>query len=108
MTMTLLEALRDPNLFEPLFHDPSWRKWKTFLAAFNAEAPSDDDLEVYQTYTGRTTWPAKPFREAVVIVGRRGGKSRRHFGPTMKVVQTPILRLSERYGLVWRVYPDPG
>jgi hypothetical protein len=46
------------------------------MAAFTAEPPRDNDLEIYQACTGRTTWPSKAFREAVVIVGRRGGKSR--------------------------------
>ena len=38
--------------------------------------PGPDDLEVYRARTGRTAWPAEPFTEAAVIVGRRGGKSR--------------------------------
>jgi hypothetical protein len=74
--MTLLEALRDPNLFAPFFKGESWRPWFSFLAALFAEKPRGSDLETYRALTGRTTWPRKPFREAVLIVGRRGGKSR--------------------------------
>lgn len=33
-------------------------------------------LELYRQHTGRQTWPAKPFSEAALVVGRRGGKSR--------------------------------
>jgi hypothetical protein len=74
--MTLAEALRDPNLFARHFRGASWAAWKVFLAALFAEAPRGDDLAVYQAYTGRAAWPASPFAEAALIVGRRGGKSR--------------------------------
>jgi hypothetical protein len=74
--MTLLQALRDPNLFGQHFKGPSWRMWRVFLAALFAEAPAGDGLAVYRARTGRETWPRAPFAEAAVIVGRRGGKSR--------------------------------
>jgi hypothetical protein len=74
--MSLMQAMRDPNLFEPHFRDPSWRPWKTFMAAYTGEPPRGDDLETYRACTGRTAWPSQAFRKAVVIVGRRGGKSR--------------------------------
>jgi hypothetical protein len=75
--VTLLEALRDPNLFGRFFKGASWAKWKVFLAALIASAPQGaDDLAVFQTCTSRTTWPTSAFAEAVLIVGRRGGKSR--------------------------------
>jgi hypothetical protein len=74
--MTLLEALRDPNLFARHFRGGSWAAWKVFLAALFAEAPGAGDLALYRSITGRTAWPAAPFVEAALIVGRRGGKSR--------------------------------
>jgi hypothetical protein len=74
--MTLLECLRDRNLFARHFRGESWRGWRVFLAALFAEAPRDGDLEIYQACTARNLWPASPSREAVLIVGRRGGKSR--------------------------------
>jgi hypothetical protein len=74
--MTLREALCDRNLFAPFFQGDSWSRWFSFLSALFAEPPEGDDLETYQALTGRTAWPSDPFREAVVIVGRRGGKSR--------------------------------
>jgi hypothetical protein len=70
------ETLRDPNLFAPFFSGPSWRRWHTFWSALYAEPPRGDDLTIFQTYTGRTTWPSAPFREATLIIDRRGGKSR--------------------------------
>jgi hypothetical protein len=77
--MTLLEALRDVNLFGRHFRGKSWRAWKTFLAALFAEdALTGDDFVTYCSCTGRTAWPrlGAPFTEAALIVGRRGGKSR--------------------------------
>jgi hypothetical protein len=48
-----------------------------FLAALFAEPADEAELAVYRERTGRTAWPTAPFTEAaVVIVGRRGGKSR--------------------------------
>jgi hypothetical protein len=74
--MTLIEALRDPNLFGRHFKGKSWAAWRVFLAALFAEAPAGDDLAVYRACTGRQEWPRTPFAEATLIVGRRGGKSR--------------------------------
>jgi len=74
--VTLLEALRDLNLFGKHFKGQSWKAWRVFLAALFAEAPAGDDLAVYRTCTGREAWPQAPFTEAALIVGRRGGKSR--------------------------------
>jgi hypothetical protein len=74
--MTLLEALRDPNLFGRHFRHSSWAAWKVFLAALFAEGAQAGDLEVYRRLTGRAAWPTAAFAEAVLIVGRRGGKSR--------------------------------
>jgi hypothetical protein len=74
--VTLLEALRDLNLFGKHFKGQSWKAWRVFLAALFAEAPASDNLAVYRTCTGRAAWPQAPFTEAALIVGRRGGKSR--------------------------------
>jgi hypothetical protein len=74
--MTLLEALRDPNLFARHFRAKSWAPWRTYLRALTGEAPVGDDFELFQACTGRTSWPGGPFLESSLIVGRRGGKSR--------------------------------
>jgi hypothetical protein len=74
--MTLLEALRDPNLFGRHFRGKSWAAWRVFLSALTADDGRGDDLATYQACTGRTAWPSSPFTEAALIVGRRGGKSR--------------------------------
>jgi hypothetical protein len=74
--IALGRCLNDPNLFGRHFRGASWRSWRVFLAALFAEAVGPDDLDIYRAHTGRTAWPTAPFREAAVIVGRRGGKSR--------------------------------
>src|SRR3954452_21924060 len=39
--------------------------------------PMDDtDMELYTACTGRTVAPTVPFKEACLVIGRRGGKSR--------------------------------
>jgi hypothetical protein len=73
--MKLLDAIRDERLFADPFGGATWRAWRTVLAALFAEAPHDSDLERYRQATGRRHWPVKPFSEAWLVVGRRGGKS---------------------------------
>jgi phage terminase large subunit-like protein len=68
--MNLLQALDDDQLFKPLFAGPTWRPWKAFLAALFA-LPL-----LYRAHTGRQAPPEAPFREAALVIGRRGGKSR--------------------------------
>src|SRR5512136_2252928 len=74
---TILEALADPALFGPLFPGTSWGAWRAFLSALFALPMDDDDtLGLYQQHTGRSSAPVRPFREAALVIGRRGGKSR--------------------------------
>lgn len=73
--MTILEALDDPALFGPHFKGATWTAWRVFLAALFALG-FDDAAGSYLAATGRQNWPAAPFDEAALMVGRRGGKSR--------------------------------
>ena len=75
--MSLLDTLSDPQLFQDVFRPAaSWSAWRTVLKALFALPPTADDLVRYSTHTGRSTWPSMPAREAWLVVGRRGGKSR--------------------------------
>jgi hypothetical protein len=74
--MNILEALDDPALFGPLFADASWSCWRVFLGALFALPLADGQMEIYTHHTGRTEAPLEPYREAALICGRRGGKSR--------------------------------
>jgi hypothetical protein len=74
---SIIDALDDPQLFAPAFRPAaSWAAWRTVLTALFALAPTAEDLARYTTHTGRVTWPSTPVREAWLVVGRRGGKSR--------------------------------
>ncbi len=74
--ITILEAMADPNLFAPWFVGPSWDPWRVCLAAMFGLPLGGDLLSLFQAHTGRQTPQVASAREAWLIVGRRGGKSR--------------------------------
>ncbi len=74
--MNILAALDDPALFAPHFRGDTWSAWRAFLAALFALTLDDAQLAFYRHHTGRAEVPDAPFREAALICGRRGGKSR--------------------------------
>jgi hypothetical protein len=70
--LTILDAIRDPQLSAPWFRDArTWRAWLAFLAALFALPMDAEGLALYQRYTGRETVLTDPASEAWVIVGRR-------------------------------------
>lgn len=73
---TILDALDDPDLFAPHFRGDTWDAWRAFLAALYGLPMSDAQLALYRHHTGRQEPPTAAFREAALICGRRGGKSR--------------------------------
>ncbi|MBI4540568.1 MAG: hypothetical protein HY704_13790, partial [Gemmatimonadetes bacterium] len=75
-SVTILDALSDPNLFARQFAGESWTAWRAFLAALFGLASDGDALALYRECTGRETPPAGLAREAWVVAGRRAGKSR--------------------------------
>ncbi len=72
----ILAALDDPKLFAPHFKGDTWAAWRAFLAGLFALPMDDDALVLYRRHTGRNVAPLAPFKEAALVVGRRGGKSR--------------------------------
>jgi hypothetical protein len=75
--MTIIEACRRPKVFGRWFEAPSWAIWiESFLAALVGLPLDGAALDAYRRHTGRTTAPTTPAKEAWVVVGRRGGKSR--------------------------------
>jgi hypothetical protein len=75
--VNLIEAIHDPVLFGDAFTGPTWAPWRTFsMALFGLPHWTKGDAWLYRKCTGRTTIPTVPFREAALIIGRRGGKSR--------------------------------
>ena len=75
--MTILEAMRDPALFAPWFTpEAPWWAWRAFLAVLFGLPLSGDEAASVRRHTGRQALPTAPAREAWLVVGRRGGKSR--------------------------------
>lgn len=76
MSVSILDAIDDANLFGPWFKDrATWAAWRAFLCVLFGLPMTPEQLATYQHCTGRKTPPAAPFTEAWVPVGRRGGKS---------------------------------
>ncbi|SCB51222.1 hypothetical protein GA0061098_1015109 [Bradyrhizobium shewense] len=75
--LTLLDAIADPKLFKPFFKNPaSWIAWRAFIAAAFGLPMSGEELVIYRACTGRKDAPTQQMRELVLVIGRRGGKSR--------------------------------
>ena len=76
MSVSILDAIDDANLFGPWFKDrATWAAWRAFLCALFGLPMTPEQLTTYRHCTGRKTPPAAPFTEVWVPVGRRGGKS---------------------------------
>ena len=75
-TASILAAMQSPALFGPQFAGPSWDRWRVWLATLFGLPMSADDMALFTQHTGRTTAPTQPFKEAALVIGRRGGKSR--------------------------------
>lgn len=75
-SLTLLDAISDPNLFASWFKDPStWQAWFALIAALFALPMTADQLAIYREHTGRNEPPVTQASEAWLICGRRAGKS---------------------------------
>src|SRR5690242_18724229 len=71
--INLIEAMDDPNLFEPWFRGPTWHPWRTILKAANGLPLSQEELEFFRTVAERDP-PSEPVKELWIIAGRRAGK----------------------------------
>jgi hypothetical protein len=74
--MTILEAIDRRDIFARWFTADTWHAWRVFLAALFGLPIAEGDAALYHRHTGRQQAPTEPAREAWVVVGRRGGKSR--------------------------------
>jgi hypothetical protein len=72
----ILQAIADPNVFKSHFSRGNWKAWTAFLAALFALPMSDEERAIYESCTGRPEPPTEASKEAWLVVGRRGGKSR--------------------------------
>ena len=95
LTISIIQAINDKNLFRPLFKDiETWKSWLIFLKALFALPLDETELSLYQSCTGRITSPDKAFREAWVPTGRRSGKS---FIAALIAVFLACFRSYEKY-----------
>lgn len=74
--VTIIEAMEDPAIFGAAFRDgASWGAWRAFLKGVFALPMTAAELGMFQAYTTREAATTRA-REAWMVVGRRGGKSR--------------------------------
>lgn len=74
--VSILDVMDETALLGEHFAGSTFAAWRVFLAAlFALPAPDDAQRGVYHQCTGRETWPSARFREAVLVCGRRGGKT---------------------------------
>jgi hypothetical protein len=73
---TIIEAISDPRWWGAWFRYGDWAAWKSFLAALFGLPLKGEALATFRACTGRDTAPAARAREAWLVIGRRGGKSR--------------------------------
>ena len=76
-TVTLRKALADPALLGGVLGGDTWQTWRTLLIAAMGEPLDGNERVVFKQLTGgREHEPGERVEELVVVVGRRGGKSR--------------------------------
>jgi len=75
--VTILDAIADPNLFQPFLGDlGSWQNWLGALAAMYGLEVAEPQRLMVRKCTGRKMLPDAGFLKALFLVGRRSGKSR--------------------------------
>jgi hypothetical protein len=96
---TILEAMDHPDIWRKWFRDkPSWAAWRSFQAAMDGLPLSETELETFRRHTGRSAPRKGGYNEALIVVGRRGGKS---LQLSVKAVHVAVFR-------DWRPYLAPG
>ncbi len=74
--ISLRGALEDPSLLGEALGGPTWARWRTLLLAIRGELLLPDEEAIFAKLTGGRTPPTEPVKEALVVAGRRGGKTR--------------------------------
>jgi phage terminase large subunit-like protein len=75
--VTIIDTMQDPQLFGRFFDpmDP-WSTWIVILKALFALPMTNEEVELFGQLSGGRTPPQAAGREAWLVIGRRGGKSR--------------------------------
>lgn len=74
MTVTIREAMTDPQLFGDQFGGDSFKAWRALLAGFYGLPLQGGEHDAWRQITRRPA-PVAPCEELWLAVGRRGGKS---------------------------------
>lgn len=75
MSVTILDALPDPQLFGDTFQGESWETWRAVLSAAFALPMTVDQAETFKRLAGGREPPESRVSELVVIAGRRSAKT---------------------------------
>lgn len=75
-TVSLRQALGDPQLLAGALPGLSWQAWRVLLIAAMGEPLNRSERQLFKELTGREQEPGQPVEELWNIVGRRGGKTR--------------------------------
>jgi hypothetical protein len=74
---TIFDAIQDSNLFGRWFQPlATWSAWLVVLKGVFALPMTAAEVETFTRFTDRVVPSTSPAREAWLVVGRRGGKSR--------------------------------
>ena len=78
MSLSLSEAVADPDLLLPVFGGDlsTFATWTVILAALEGRPLTDEQLITFTQLTGRAEAPTEPASEAWVVAGRRSAKTR--------------------------------
>src|ERR1035437_4686603 len=76
-TVTLRDALNDPQLLGNALQGDSFFPWRVLLiAAMGEPLISDDERAIFKKFTGREREPLQRVSELAIVGGRRSGKTR--------------------------------
>jgi hypothetical protein len=70
------EALADPGLLGSVLAGDSWRAWRVILMALVGEELTREERRIWRELTGRTREPGAMVEEALLLCGRRSGKTK--------------------------------
>ena len=75
MSVTIRDAMTDPQLFGDTFAGDSFKAWRALLSGFYGLDLTEDEAAIWNEVTGRTERATGAHDELWLVVGRRGGKS---------------------------------
>jgi len=75
LSVSILDAMTDRQLFGGTFGGDSFGAWRALLGGFYGLPLADTGAETFKAITGRAETPQEAAHELWLAVGRRGGKS---------------------------------